>query len=846
MKTRRITITVLVLSLLVASLTALTSCGHKHELSKVAESEATCTENGTESYYTCSGCDKLFADAEGSVEIEAPKSIEKLGHTFTSYVSNNDATCIADGTKTAKCDNCDATDTKADEGSKKDHSFTSYVSDNNATCLEDGTKTAKCDNCDATDTKADEGSMKDHSFTNYVSNENATCLEDGTKTAKCDNCDATDTKVDEGSKKGHSFTNYVSNDDATCTADGTATAKCDNCDVTDTKADEGSKKGHSFTNYVSDENATCTEDGTVTAKCDRCEVTHTKDDEGSKKGHSFTNYVSDENATCTADGTKTAKCDRCDVTDTTADEGSKKGHSFTNYVSDGNATCTADGTKTAKCDRCDATDTKADEGSKREHTPAEAVKENIVNATCAKDGSYDLVVKCSNCGTEIGRETVTVNATGEHIYATEQEKVDATCETNGYVIMACGCGATETTTLTAIGHDYDSVVTAPTCTEAGYTTYTCKNNSEHTYTADAVDALGHSYGDWSIVAEPTVDLAGSISKTCATCGDVVTKELPILNVTDYTANTSLVDSALTTVFTYNGTEVEYSTSVTSTKYISVNGQLYSRYDVAKLNDGNVVASFDDATGYTYHAAAEQTLTQISTNGCSLTITGNVVINSSASITFTNGHLNIGTESAVANVKVNSSVDQAILIGSGNYNIIVNAGSALDVQVDDTTWNAIRFSHRNTCVFKVYGTFTTNGGISGNRYHTFTAEEGGSITCAFVNNGQSCTLSVNGSMTVKGKVAQTKNSKVLVGANGSLGVEGNLQVTDGSTGTLTVDGTLNVAGNTTGVATFTVGATGNVTITGTANVTPTVTEGGYAKIGETEYGTPPASSTEQDA
>ena len=75
-----------------------------------------------------------------------------LGHNFTKYVSDNNATCTEDGTKTAKCDRCDVTDTIADEGSKLGHSFTEYVSDNNATCTEDGTKTAKCDRCDVTDT----------------------------------------------------------------------------------------------------------------------------------------------------------------------------------------------------------------------------------------------------------------------------------------------------------------------------------------------------------------------------------------------------------------------------------------------------------------------------------------------------------------------------------------------------------------------------------------------------------------------------------------------------------------------------------------------------------------------
>ena len=39
-------------------------------------------------------------------------------HSFTNYVSDNNATYDADGTKTAQCDHCDATHTIPDPGSK--------------------------------------------------------------------------------------------------------------------------------------------------------------------------------------------------------------------------------------------------------------------------------------------------------------------------------------------------------------------------------------------------------------------------------------------------------------------------------------------------------------------------------------------------------------------------------------------------------------------------------------------------------------------------------------------------------------------------------------------------------
>ncbi len=48
---------------------------------------------------------------------------EPLGHSFTDYKYNNDATCTEDGTKTAKCDRCDVTDTITVAGTATGHTF---------------------------------------------------------------------------------------------------------------------------------------------------------------------------------------------------------------------------------------------------------------------------------------------------------------------------------------------------------------------------------------------------------------------------------------------------------------------------------------------------------------------------------------------------------------------------------------------------------------------------------------------------------------------------------------------------------------------------------------------------
>ena len=323
-----------------------------------SDNNATCTEDGTETASCDNGC--------GTKDTRTEENSAR-GHSYTEVVTA--PTCTAQGYTTHTCVCGDShVDTYVNA---LGHSYTNYESDNNATCTENGTETASCDNgCGTKDTRTEENSARGHSYTASVTA--PTCTGQGYTTHTCACGDSyVDTYVN---ALGHSHTNYVSDNNATCQKDGTKTAVCDrdNCKETDTVTDEGTKLSHVFTNYVSDNNATCTEDGTKTAVCDRknCEETKTQPDVGSKKGHVFTNYESNEDATCEEDGTETASCDNgCGTKDTRTEENSAFGHSYTHYVSDNNATCEEDGTETASCNNgCGQTDTRTEENSAFGHT----------------------------------------------------------------------------------------------------------------------------------------------------------------------------------------------------------------------------------------------------------------------------------------------------------------------------------------------------------------------------------------------------------------------------------------------------------------------------------------------
>lgn len=101
----------------------------KHTPAVEGKTDATCTKGGYTGDTVCSACRYMMAKGE---------TVAALEHSFTNYVSNGDATCTADGTETAACDNgCGATDTRTDESSQLDHQVTTMGAAD-PTCTEKG------------------------------------------------------------------------------------------------------------------------------------------------------------------------------------------------------------------------------------------------------------------------------------------------------------------------------------------------------------------------------------------------------------------------------------------------------------------------------------------------------------------------------------------------------------------------------------------------------------------------------------------------------------------------------------------------------------------------------------
>ena len=81
-------------------------------------------------------------------------------------------------------------------------------------------------------------------------------------------------------------------------------------------------------------------------------------------------------------------------------------------------------------------------------------------------------------------------------------------------------------------HSYDAVVTAPTCTEKGYTTHTCACGDS--YVDTYVDALGHAWDNGKVTKEPTETENGVKTFTCTRCGETKTETIPATGSVDVT------------------------------------------------------------------------------------------------------------------------------------------------------------------------------------------------------------------------------------------------------------------------------------------------------------------------
>ena len=280
---------------------------------------------------------------------------------------------------------------------------------------------------------------------------------------------------------------------------------------------------------------TCTEEGTITYTCTVCGATEVETTPAT--GHT---EVTDEavEATCTETGlTEGSHCVTCGEVLVAQEEIPATGHTYDEGTTV-EATCVDGGYTTYTCTVCG--DTYTDDYTEATgHVYDDGV---TVEVTCTEDGY--TVYTCTVCGET---KTDDVVETEGHTVVTD-EAVEATCTetglTEGSHCSVCGEVLVAQEEIPATGHSYEEVVTEPTCTDDGYTTYTCTVCGD-TYTDNYTEATGHNY-EVTDEAEATCVDDGYTTYTCTSCGDTYTDEIPA------TGHTEVTDEAVEATCTETG------------------------------------------------------------------------------------------------------------------------------------------------------------------------------------------------------------------------------------------------------------------------------------------------------
>ena len=550
-----------------------------HKLTKTEAVPATCTKGGSNEYYTCSACGKIFKDADASTEtsVEAEKT-SKIPHTLTK-TEYKAATCTEDGnTEYYTCSVCgkifkdengtQETSVEAEKLVATGHSLTKTDA-KEPTCTEDGNNAYyTCSACGKI--------FKDAEGTQETTVENEILAASGHKMSKNDAKSATCTE--DGNNEYYS-----------CSACGKAFKDADGKIVTTVEAEKIAATGHTMTKTDA-KAATCTEDGNIAYwHCSVCNK-----------------YFSDENGT-----------NEIALADTVV----KAHHTMTKTDAKA-ATCTEEGNNEYyTCSACGKIFKDA-EGTQETTVENEILaasghkmsKNDAKAATCTEDGNNEYYT-CSACGkafkdadgkTATTVEAETIAATGHTMTKTEAK--DATCTEDGNIAYwycsVCNKYFSDENGTTEISLD-DTVVKAhhtmtkteakaATCTEEGNNAYyTCSvcdkvfkdeaGTQPTTVEAETLEKKAHT---------PVVDAA--VAATCAKTGltegshcSVCNEVLVAQKVVDKIPHTVVVDAAVEPTYS--------STGLTEGKHCSVCNEVIVKQTVIPAKSESNVTVIGDET-----------------------------------------------------------------------------------------------------------------------------------------------------------------------------------------------------------------------------------------------------------
>ncbi len=490
---------------------------HVHSF-KAVVTAPTCTGMGYTTY-TCS-CGYTYKDSY----------IDQTGHKWNAGVVTKEATCTVDGLRTFTCSACGETMTEVIEA---DHDWDETVT-REATCTVDGSKTCSCKRCGE---EKVEVIPAGHKWNAGVVTKEATCTEPGAKTVTCTACGATESQ--ELPALGHDFYNgyckrcgigipgiVTPNPEHTLYGMFFAIDEILSNYGRETINEYGVYLDHNSDAKIERVGVYLTQEGNMWRRAIACVgedipyatyVPYLAKDKEVKYSGLNSNQINIFRLSENSDGIWCYS----DYTTIGVNLEDSQGNLLLSLYDIGQAgkdtrifTDLQEMIAWLKYGDC-------------EHSFTEAV----TPPTCKEQGYTTHT--CSKCGHSY-KDSFTTGTIHDYQYTTT---VEPTCTADGYMRYTCAvCGDVKDQILYATGHQFGDdnvcdncgftipvththafteVVTAPSCTGMGYTTYTC--SCGYTYKDNYIDQTGHKWDEGTVSRSQTCTEEGRMTYTCTVC-----------------------------------------------------------------------------------------------------------------------------------------------------------------------------------------------------------------------------------------------------------------------------------------------------------------------------------------
>lgn len=142
----------------------------------------------------------------------------------------------------------------------------------------------------------------------------------------------------------------------------------------------------------------------------------------------------------------------------------------------------------------------------------------VVAPTCTEKGYTHFV--CKICSDNYIDNYIDSIGHTEEIIPGKAATCTETGLTDGKKCFVCGEILTAQIEIPAPGHNYTASVTEPTCTEDGFTIYTCPCGDAFAID-EVLPAIGHTPGEWEVVTDAQIGIDGLEQQKCTVCGEVL-------------------------------------------------------------------------------------------------------------------------------------------------------------------------------------------------------------------------------------------------------------------------------------------------------------------------------------